>query len=547
MRLCVLFASLLAISFSSCTSSENADMIVYNATIYTVDDSFSMAEAMAIKDGKILETGSTTEINSRYTAKEMIDANGKFIYPGFIDAHAHFFGYAADLSQASFTGANSWSECLQRLKEFQTSKNIAKGEWLLGNGWDQNDWDNKEFPDRDSLDKYFPDNPVLLTRVDGHAAIANGAALQQAGITPGTTLTGGAVEVVNGRMTGILIDNAIGLVSRQIPSRTEEQITSALMEAQQNCFAKGLTTIDDCGISFSDVELLDKLHKNNQLKMRIYALLSDDAANYDYIAKKGKIKTDRLNVRGFKVYSDGALGSRGACLLHPYSDKPGHHGFLLSDASHFDSVANILYQQDLQMCTHAIGDSGNRTVLNIYGKYLGGKNDKRWRIEHAQIVDAADMAKFGQYSVVPSVQPTHATSDMYWAPDRLGNVRVHQAYAFKQLLDQNGWIPLGTDFPVEDIDPLKTFYAAVIRKDSKGWPENGFQMNDALSREEALRGMTIWAARSNFEEQEKGSLEKGKLADFVLLDQDLMKADEGEILNLRVMMTVINGEKVYQP
>ena len=250
-------------------------------------------------------------------------------------------------------------------------------------------------------------------------------------------------------------------------------------------------------------------------------------------------------MRSFKVYADGALGSRGACLLEPYNDRPDWKGFLLSDPAHFDSVAHLLITTDLQMCTHAIGDSGNRTILNIYAKYLAGKNDRRWRIEHAQVINQNDFNLFGQYNIIPSVQPTHATSDMYWAGDRLGPQRVKGAYAFNDLLKQNGWIPLGTDFPVEDISPFKTFYAAVVRKDAKGWPAAGYQMENALTRQDALRGMTIWAAKSNFEEGEKGSLETGKFADFIIADKDLLKAPATELLQVQVLGTYIQGEKVF--
>ncbi|MBD0368001.1 MAG: amidohydrolase family protein, partial [Flavisolibacter sp.] len=310
--------------------------------------------------------------------------------------------------------------------------------------------------------------------------------------------------------------------------------------------AVGLTTVDDCGLDYREVLLMDSFQKRGELKMRVYAMLSDAQHNYDFLFKSGKIKTDFLNVRSFKVYADGALGSRGACLLQPYSDKPGWFGFLLSTPHHFDSVAQVISSKGFQMCTHAIGDSGNRTILNIYAKYLKGKNDLRWRIEHAQVIHQNDFALFGQYSIIPSVQPTHATSDMYWAGDRLGKGREKGAYAYKQLMDQNGWIPLGTDFPVEDISPFKTFYAAVFRQDAKGFPKGGYQMENALSRQDALRGMTIWAARSNFEEKEKGSLEKGKWADFVLLDRDLMTAEQTDVLNTAVLATYIGGVKAYE-
>ena len=386
---------------------------------------------------------------------------------------------------------------------------------------------------------------MLLGRVDGHAAVANKYALELAGIKAGDTITGGEFEEMEGTLTGILIDNAIDRVTLKIPSATKEQFKKAMQDAEKNCFAAGLTTVDDCGLSYTSVDMIKELHNSGELKMRLYVLLSDEKKNFDYAEKHGIIKTDRLHVRGFKMYGDGALGSRGACLLEPYSDKAYHHGFLLSQPAHFDSVASVLYAKGWQLCTHAIGDSGNRTILNTYAKHLKGNNDRRWRIEHAQVVNEGDFGLFHTYSIIPSVQPTHATSDMYWAGDRLGQQRLKTAYAYKQLLQQNGWLPLGTDFPVEDISPLKTFYAAVARKDAKGWPENGFQVENALTREQAIRGMTTWAARSNFEEKEKGSIEKGKLADFIILDNDLLTIPDSAILQVQVLSTFVGGEKVY--
>ena len=537
----LLFCSFL---FIACTSSNEADMLLFNGKIYTVDSAFSTVEAVVVKDGKIIATGTSEDLKKQFQAKEQIDLNGKYLFPGFIDAHAHFYRYGLGLRECDLVGSNSWSEILQRLDAY--AKSIPAGEWIIGRGWDQNDWDIKEFPLNDSLNIRFPNNPVILTRVDGHAAIVNDYALQKAGITASTKLVGGDVFVQNGKPTGVLIDNAIDLVGKIIPNANEAQAKEALLKAQQNCFAAGLTTIDDCGLDFEQVEHIEQAYKSGDLKMRLYVMLSDAKKNYEYIFKRGMIKTDRLNVRSFKVYADGALGSRGACLLQPYSDKANHYGFLLSNPEHFDSVAAVIYQNKYQMCTHAIGDSGNRTILNIYGKYLKEKNDLRWRIEHAQVVNTGDFNLFGQFSIVPSVQPTHATSDMYWAEQRLGKERVKGAYAFNDLLKQNGWIPLGTDFPVEDIDPIKTFYAAVFRKDAKGWPAQGYQMENALSRQDAIRGMTIWAAKSNFEENEKGSIEKGKLADFVLMDTDLMNASFEDILKAKVMKTICGGEVVYE-
>ena len=544
---------LLAIVFLllSCSTKIKVDLLVYNATIYTIDSSFSISEAMAVNDGKIVETGKTSDLQSKYDAKEKLDAQGKFIYPGFIDAHAHFVGYGQSLFTVDLYDSKSMDEVVQRVKRFDSAH--PNEPWILGRGWDQNKFPGKAYPTNEELNKLFPGKPVLLERVDGHASIANDKAFELAGVKAGDKIPGGEIETRNGKLTGILIDNAVDLVSSKIPSPTPAKLKEALMEAQKNCFAVGLTTIDDCGLSHEAISFVDSLQKTGDLKMRIYAMLSDAPANYDFAFSKGKIKTDHLNVRAFKVYADGALGSRGACLLQPYSDKPGWSGFLLSSQQHFDSVAKIIYDHGWQMCTHAIGDSGNRTMLNIYGKYLRqsvpsgkGKNDLRWRIEHAQVINENDFKLFGEYNIVPSVQPTHATSDMYWAGDRLGTERVKGAYAYRQLLKQNGWIPLGTDFPVEDISPFKTFYAAVVRKDAKGWPANGFQMENALTREETLRGMTIWAAKANFEETEKGSLEKGKLADFVILGNDMMKEVPEKLLQVKVLKTFVGGEKVYE-
>ena len=541
MKNCLL--AIIVISFFSCTNKEKTDLLIFNATIYTVDSSFSTAEAMVVKDGKIVATGKTADLEKKYDPKEKLDAGGKFIYPGFIDAHAHFTGYGLNLQTVNVMGTRSWDEVIEKVKIFAAAN--PEG-WITGRGWDQNDWATKDFPTNLKLNELFPDRPVLLRRVDGHAAIANQQALDLAGIKAGDTLTGGEIDEMEGTLTGLLIDNAVGLVAAKIPDASDEKFKNALQAAEKNCFAVGLTTIDDCGLSFSSVDKIRNLQTNGDLKMRLYVMLSDAKENYNYLEKSGPIKTDRLNVRSIKVYADGALGSRGACMLQPYNDKPNWSGFLLSTPAHFDSIANYISQKGWQMCTHAIGDSGNRTILTIYAKYLKGKNDLRWRIEHAQVVNENDFNLFGANSIIPSVQPTHATSDMYWAGDRVGSEREKGAYAYKKLLQQNGWIPLGTDFPVEDISTFKTFYAAVVRKDSKGWPANGYQMENSLNREEALRGMTIWAAISNFEEKEKGSLEKGKFADFIILDADIMKESPEKLLGIKVIKTFLGGEKVYE-
>ncbi len=534
--------TLILISFSSCKFRQKVTLVVHHAKIYTADEKFTVAEAMAIRDGKIVAIGTTDEILKEYEGEDELNAGGKTIYPGFIDAHCHFTGYATDMWKCELVGTTSFAEIISKLEAY--SKN-APMEWLYGRGWDQNDWDIKEFPSKEKLDSLFPNRPVFLKRIDGHAALANQKALDLAKITAATTISGGTVELRNGRPTGILIDNAMDIVEAVIPAISDTLAKKYFNEAQRICFELGLTGVQDCGVSEHTVEMVDAEQKAGNLKMKIYAMLSDSAQYYDRWIAKGIYKTPLLHVGGFKLYGDGALGSRGACLLQDYTDKPGWKGFLLSDPKHFAEVAAKLANTKFQMCTHAIGDSGNREILQVYAAALKGKNEKRWRIEHAQVVNRNDFNLFGENNIIPSVQPTHATSDMYWAAQRLGDERIRGAYAYKDLLNQNGWMPLGTDFPVEYISPFKTFYAAVARQDAKGFPADGFQMNNALSREETLRGMTIWAAKAAFEEKEKGSLEKGKAADFIMLDTDLMNCETTAILKATVVRTYINGEKVF--
>jgi predicted amidohydrolase YtcJ len=527
----------------ACKQKEyNADLLVKNAVVYTVDSNFTTANAFVVKAGKILAIGNADTLEQNYLAHEVVDAGGNAVYPGFIDAHAHFYEYGLGLQEVNLVGTHSWDEAVDSVEAYSTRNTEG---WVIGHGWDQNDWVKKQFPDKARLDSLFPVRPVILSRVDGHAAIANQAALNIAGVKPGQTINGGEIETINGKLTGILVDNAVGIVTRKIPEPPANIVENALLDAQKNCFAVGLTTVDDCGLPYTMVNTIAELQHKGSLKMRMYVMLADREENYEYLFKRGAYKTPGLNVRAFKVYADGALGSRGACLLKPYADQKNWNGFLLSSPQHFAEVAKKIYDRGFQMATHAIGDSANRIMLKIYASVLKGKNDRRWRIEHAQVLSPDDIRLFGDNSIIPSVQPTHATSDMYWAGKRLGGARLRSAYVYKQLLKQNGWIPLGTDFPVENINPMYTFYAAVERKDLKGFPAGGFQPENALSRAEALRGITIWAAKANFEEKEKGSLEPGKYADFVILDQDIMKVKGAQLPKVKVIKTYINGVKVY--
>lgn len=526
-----------------CQGQQRVDLIIHNAQIYTVNDQFDQAEAFAVRNGKFVEVGKSTVILKKYAADEVLDLQGAPVYPGFIDAHAHFYGYGTSLQIADLTGSASFEEVLERLLTHREKH--PEQPWLLGRGWDQNLWQNKAFPHREKLDERFPEVPVLLTRIDGHAALANGKALELGGITASTSMLGGKVMLEKNVPTGILIDNAIGLVSEKIPELGIEEKRKALAAAQDNCFRVGLTTVADAGLDRDIIELMEEMQEEGSLKMRIYAMVNPTADNKAHYFKTGPYQNDWMTVRGFKIFGDGALGSRGAALLQPYHDSPEEQGFLLSSVEVFEALAQEMYEHGFQMNTHCIGDSTNRTLLDIYAKVLKGKNDRRWRIEHAQIVNSDDVSKFRASSIIPSVQPTHATSDMYWAEDRLGPDRIKDAYIFKALLDQNGYIALGSDFPVESINPLFGFHAAVARQDAEGWPEEGFQLENKLTRAEALRGMTIWAAYANFEEDKKGSIEAGKLADFVITAADIMTAPSGTLRDIAVSATYVGGQKVF--
>lgn len=529
-------------AFSSCGLKTQVDLIVYNATVYLVDEAFSTAEAFAIKDGRIVETGSSSAILKKYKSAKKTDLHGAFVFPGLIDPHSHFFGYGRYLAHANLMGSGSFEEIIEILKNHQAK---YPSEWLIGRGWDQNLWPVKEFPHRSQLDAVFPNVPVLLIRVDGHAAIANSEALRRAGITADTRVAGGEIILSQGKPTGILIDNAIQLVRNLVPPPTLTQDINALLNAQTNTFAVGLTSVSDAGLDASIVHLIDSLHKAGTLKTRIYVMLSPSKENFETFVERGPYKTDFLNVRSVKLFADGALGSRGAKLIEDYTDDPGNSGLLIETPEFMAEVAKQAYKHGFQVNTHAIGDSANRLVLNIYANILKTKNDLRWRIEHAQIIQPNDFDLFGRYSIIPSIQTTHATSDMIWAADRLGPARMKGAYAYQQLLQQNGWLPNGSDFPVEHINPLYGFYAAFVRKNHQGYPPEGFQMENALTREQAMRAMTIWAAKAQFEEHEKGSLEPGKFADFVVLEKDLMTMPPEEILSLQVKYTYVNGERVF--
>ncbi|TAF96011.1 MAG: amidohydrolase [Cytophagia bacterium] len=537
-----IFAPLLAF-MGACSSQSAADLIVYNAQIYTVDSTFSKATALAVKDGKFVAIGDSATVFAKYQSDSLLNAQNKPLYPGFYDGHAHFYGLGQMLDQADLVGAASATEAVQRLQKYQAAH--PDRVWLIGRGWDQNDWQIKTFPTKEMLDKAFPDQPVYLTRVDGHAAWVNSKALQLVQITAKSKVEGGLVELdKDGQPTGILVDNAMRLARTANPKPTPAEMRAALLKAQEVCFEYGLTNVGDAGLSPEIIDLIDQMHQDKTLKIRLYAMVSLSPENVDLYLKKGVYQTDRLNVRSFKIYADGALGSRGACLLKPYNDAPST-GFLLLSPKELETYVAKIANSDFQANTHCIGDSANRLMLNLYAKYLKKDNNRRWRIEHAQIVNPADVPTFKNYRIIPSVQPTHATSDMYWASDRLGAERARHGYAFKELYAQNQLITFGTDFPVEPVSPFYTFHSAVFRQDAKGYPASGYQMENALDRATTLRGMTIWAAYGNFEEARRGSIEVGKDADFVILEKDLMTAPAAELRDIRAKKTYVAGQKVF--
>lgn len=530
-----------AFLFWNCSSRETADLIVINAKVYTVNSGFTTAEAFAVKDGKFIRIGTTKEIQGRYKAQEIIDAEGKPVYPGFYDAHAHFPSLAEFLGQADLNGSKSFEEVVERLKKWEL-QNPGKT-WVIGGGWDQNLWPGKQFPTKELLDKAFPDKAVFLSRVDYHAAVVNSKALEINNITAIKEVPGGLIGGKNNLPDGLLVDNAMDLI--RIPPPSEAEYLKLLQTAQDSLFSVGLTSIIDAGLSVNALDLLKKFYKDGQLKIRDYAMVAASEESVDNYIGKGFYESDRLEIKSFKIMGDGALGSRGACLLEHYHDVPSTRGFLLHSPEELNKLIEKISNSPFQANAHAIGDSANRILLDLYGKHLTNNANRRWRIEHAQIVSPEDFSKFRQFSIIPSIQPTHATSDMYWAKDRLGEERMKGAYAYKHLLKEYGKVAIGSDFPVEHFNPMYGFHAAVARVDAKGFPAGGFQIQDVLTREETLRGMTIWAAYSCFQEYKRGSIEKGKDADFVILEDDIMTLPAEKLRSVKTLRTVVNGETVF--
>ena len=531
---------LIILSILNFSCNNEVDLIIVNSEIYTANENNQIAKSIAVKDGKIIEVSSENLV-SKYEANEILDANGKTILPGFIDSHCHFYNLGLDQQVVDLRGTTSFEEIIERLIASDLNN---QSDVILGRGWDQNDWDNKQFPVNTELNKVFKNKLVVLERIDGHAYIVNDNALELAGIDQNTLVRGGLVLLKDNKPTGVLIDAPMSMVDKVLPEKSIREKVNALKQAQEISFSYGLTTVSDAGLSTEIINVIDSLHKSEELKIKIYAMVSVSKNNIQRLKETGIIKTPKLNVRSFKVYGDGALGSRGAALKKPYCDDPHNYGFLRTDIKDLKYYANEIAGMGFQMNTHAIGDSTVSVLLKEYQKVLNDIEDPRWRIEHSQVVDLNEFELYND-KILPSVQPTHATSDMYWAYDRLGK-RIDGAYAFKDLLSQSKRIALGTDFPVEKVNPFHTFYSSIERKDLNGYPENGFQIENALTREETLKGMTIWGAYFNFEEDEKGTIEKGKSADFIIIDQNIMKIEADKIPYTKVLKTFVDGELVFQ-
>jgi len=529
---------LFLIFLTSCT--ESVDLIVHNAKIYSVDEFSNSYSSFAVKEGKFVYVGGD-EILSNFSSANIINAQELPVYPGFIDSHAHFYDLGFYLNQVDLKNTQSLEEVIDRVKEFDSENN---SNFIIGRGWDQNDWNNKTLPTNKLLNETFPDKPVVLRRIDGHAYLVNDHALKLAGISNSTKVDGGEIIKIGNRLSGVLIDNSMRLVDKIIPEPSKEESIQALLSAQDLAFQNGLTTISDAGLTKKQIDLIDELQKDGALKIRIYAMIENDPSSLEHYLELGPYKTDRLNVRSVKVYVDGALGSRGALLKDDYSDRKGYKGIIRTPIDSVNNLAFRLAGTKFQMNTHAIGDKANRIVLDAYGDALFDYRDPRWRIEHAQVIAEEDFDLFNR-KIIPSVQPTHATSDMYWLNERIGPKRAKLAYAYKELLNRSNVIAFGTDFPVEDISPIMTFYSAVARKDINGYPDKGFQIENSVSRLDALYAMTSHGAYANFEEDEKGSIEVGKFADFIILDNDLITSPEKRIPLTNIVATFINGELVF--
>ena len=551
--LLVLALPALAVAQRAPAPARTADLVVVNANIYTVDDGRPRAAAMAVRDGRIAFVGSERGARAFVGPRtRVVDAAGRTIIPGMTDAHAHFLGLGAALRIVDLTGTSSYEEVIARV--VARAREAPAGTWIQGRGWDQNDWgSDTRFPTHDALSRAVPDHPVILTRVDGHAVLANARAMRLAGVTAATRdPEGGRIERdAGGAPTGVFVDNAKDLVGHAVPAPSAAEVRTRALAAIDEMHRWGLTGVHDAGATRRTIELYEQLAREGKLELRTYVMIADDSASLAYYFARGPrvgVHGGRLWVRCVKLYADGALGSRGAALLAPYSDDPGNRGLLVSRPEHLEAVAERALRRGFQVATHAIGDRGNRVALDAYEQALKAVPvpDHRFRVEHAQVISPEDIPRFARLDVIPSMQAVHQTSDMYWAGTRLREEREKGAYAWRSLLATGVVIPNGSDFPVEAVNPLLSFHSALTRQDAKNWPPGGWHPEQRMTREEALRSMTIWPAYAAFQEKELGSLAAGKYADFVVLDRDIMTVAPEEILATHVVSTWVGGKPVYE-
>lgn len=503
----------------SCIKGKHADLVVHNAQIYSIDGKMHVFEAMAIRDGKIIELGPEREILNAYNADRFINAEKKEIYPGLHDGHGHIMSYAKQLLVCDLVGVSSYEAMITRLEKFAQKENPKV---IEARGWDQNLWGSSELPNNSLLNEAFPDIPVVCTRIDGHAMLANNKALILAGINKDTKVEGGKIIIENDTCTGLILDMAIEIVKVKLPKPSKKTLKEAILKVQEELIAYGITNVHEAGLMMNEFKLFDELATENKLKLSVYAMLFPNQESFDFVAKNGIYKNGNLTIRSFKIIGDGSLGSRGACLLHKYSDG-NTKGFLTTSLFDIRTTAAFAKKHNYQMNTHCIGDSTNRILLNVIDTLWSDNDDHRWRIEHAQVIEQTDFDLFSKSNAIPSVQPTHAVSDMRWAENRIGTERLKGAYAYKTLLNQRKMIVFGTDFPVEKTNPFLTLHAAMNRKNSDNEPRDGFMPNQAIAFEDCIRAMTSWAAMARFEENNSGSLEKNKDATFVILDNPMQR------------------------
>ncbi|MEK6409387.1 MAG: amidohydrolase [Acidobacteriota bacterium] len=537
---------------------EAADTVFKNGNIYTVNDRRPHAEAVAVKAGKIIFVGSNADVKA-YEGKgtRVVDLKGNTVVPGLTDSHYHLSGVGAREMNLNLEGITSLEAFLAKVKE--RVDRAKPGEWVTGRGWIETFWKPPVFPTRGDLDKISPNNPVALTRADGHASIANSAALKVAGIDKNTPNPFGGEflkDSKTGEPTGMLIDNAQGRVSMHVPRSAKDEDEQALLIGIKRSLELGWCEVQIPGNSFGEIELIKKLFGEGKIKLRIYDAVSGPGPSAQKLLAEGPVIgafDNHFTVRGIKAYMDGALGSRGAALLEPYSDAPNTSGFFTTKEDALLPMFIEALRQGIQVETHAIGDRGNRTILDLYEKAFKAVppeqrkiREPRWRVEHAQIVSPVDIPRFAKLGVIPSMQPSHAIGDLHFAPSRLGMKRLEGAYAWQSFIKSGSIIPGGSDAPVERGEPMIEFYAAVARKDQKGYSGEGWHPEQAVSREQALKMFTIWAAYAAFEEKLKGSIEVGKLADMTVLSADIMKIAEPQILKTRCVMTVIGGDVAYE-